>query len=347
MQIRILGVVAVIGLGVLGIWGYQIYSTRYPSTEDAYVSANVVRVAPRVSGRITVLPVTNHQFVNKGDLLFTVDSIPFVFAVQLAQAQLALASREMAQAEAAVASAEAELNNRQVLLGNAKAKLVRAQQLTKKNYISNESVTDAEADYKSAQASVQVEQAKLEEARRQLGKPGDENDRIVQANATLSHAQWNLDNTRISAACGGQISELNIQPGNVVNADKEVFVLVCSDYFWIDANFKETQMQRIRSGEPVDIHVDMYPDHAFQGFVASVSGAAGSVFSLLPPQNANGNWVKVTQRIPVRITITNPDPDYPLLVGASTTVTIDTTQSQNTKSPDSNATQKNAAPVLR
>lgn len=326
MQKRILTLVAVVGAGALGIWGYEIYSARYPSTEDAYVDADVVRVAPRVTGRITTLAVSNNQPVSSGDLLFAVDPAPFRFAVQQAAAQLALAKREVAQAEAAVASAEAEVHNRQVLLDNASAKLRRARRLAKQNYISDESVTDAEADFNGAQANLQVAQAKLEEARRQLGRPGNDNDRIAQARAMLDHAQWELDNTRVSAACAGQISELQVQPGNVVSADKDVFVLVCNKHYWVQANYKETQLEAIRPGQPADVLVDMYPHHHFQGVVESVSAAAGSVFSLLPPQNANGNWVKVIQRVPVRIKIDNPDPAFPLLVGTSSTVTIDTTK---------------------
>ena len=178
---------------------------------------------------------------------------------------------------------------------------------------------------------MQVALAQVEEARRQLGKPGDDNDRIVQAKAMLDQAQWELNNTQISAACSGQISELETQPGNVVSADKDVFVLVCDNHYWVDANFKETQLEHIRPGQSADILVDMYPHHHFKGVVENVSAAAGSVFSLLPPQNANGNWVKVIQRIPVRIKIDNPDPGFPLLVGTSTTVTIDTTAPSDTK----------------
>jgi membrane fusion protein (multidrug efflux system) len=331
MQKRILTLAAVIGIGAAGIWGYQIYSARYPSTEDAYVDADVVRVAPRVTGRIETLNVSNHQRVIKGDLLFTIDPAPFRFALQQADAQLAFSKREVAQAEAAVTSAKAEVHNRQVLLDNAKAKLKRARRLAKKAYISDENVTNAEADFKSAKANLQVARAKLEEARRQLGSPGDENDRIVQAKAVLDHAQWELDNTKVSAACAGQISELKLQPGNVVSADKDVFVLVCNNRYWVDANYKETQLEHIRPGQPADVLVDMYPNHHFKGMVENVSAAAGSVFSLLPPQNANGNWVKVIQRVPVRIKIENPNPAFPLLVGTSTTVTIDTTQSSDKK----------------
>lgn len=331
MKKRMLTLAAVIGGGAVGIWGYQLYSVQFPSTEDAYVDADVVRVAPRVTGRIASLDVSDHQRVASGDLLFSIDPAPFQFAVQQAEAQLALARREVSQAEAAVTSAEADVHNRQVLLDNAKAKLDRARHLAKKAYISDESVTDAEADYKSAKANLQVAQAKLEEARRQLGNPGDDNDRIVQAKAMLDQAQWELNNTKVSAACAGQISMLKLQPGNVVSADKDIFVLVCNNRYWVDANYKETQLENIRPGQPADVLVDMYPHHHFKGVVESVSAAAGSVFSLLPPQNANGNWVKVIQRVPVRIKIENPDPAFPLLVGTSTTVTIDTTKATDQK----------------
>jgi len=345
MQKRIFILAAAIGVGALGIWGYQRYSARYPSTEDAYVDANVVRVAPRVTGRIATLDVSNHQHVSKGDVLFNIDPVPFRFALDQADAQLALAKREVTQAQAAVASAEAEVHNRQVLLDNAKAKLERARRLAKKDYISNESVTDAEADYKSAGANLQVAQAKLEEARRQLGKPGDDNDRIVQAKALLDQSKWQLDNTTVSAACSGQISELSLQPGNVVSADKDVFVLVCNNRYWVDANYKETQLEHIHPGQPAKILVDMYPDHPFHGVVENISAAAGSVFSLLPPQNANGNWVKVIQRIPVRIRIDNPDPAYPLLVGTSSTVTIDTASKANNQHVAENESQQPSAQV--
>ncbi len=327
MQKRFLTLGGVIAAGALAIWGYQVYAAQYPGTEDAYIDADVVRVAPRVTGRVAALKVTNQQRVKRGDLLFSIDPAPFQFALQNAEAQLTLAQRQVAQAVAAVTSAQAEVHNREVLLDNARTKLQRARRLAKKSYISTETITDAEAEFKSAEANLQVARAKLEEARRQEGKPGAQNDRILQARSALDQARWQLDNTRVTAACSGQIGELKMQPGNVVSADRDVFVLVCNNRYWVEANFKETQLDRIHAGQPVDLQVDMYPQHHFKGVVTSISAAAGSVFSLLPPQNASGNWVKVIQRVPVRISIDNPDPSLPLVVGASTSVTIDTTQS--------------------
>lgn len=326
MQKRIFILGGVIAAGALAIWGYQRYSAQYPNTEDAYVAADVVRVAPRVTGRVATLKVTNQQHVHRGDLLFSIDPAPFQYALQQAEAQLSLAQRQVAQAVAAVSSADAEVHNREVLLQNADTKLQRARRLAKKKYISTETITNAEAEFNSARANLQVAKARLEEAKRQLGKPGEHNDRLMQARASVDQAKWQLDNTRVNAACSGQIGELRLQPGNVVSADHDVFVLVCNNRYWVEANFKETQLDRIHPGQPVDLKVDMYPQHSFHGVVTSISAAAGSVFSLLPPQNASGNWVKVIQRVPVRISIDNPDPSMPLVVGASTTVTIDTTK---------------------
>lgn len=325
MRRKIALLAAVVGIGVVAIWGYAAYSVRYPSTDDAYIGADVVRVAARVTGRVDQVPIVDQQQVRRGDLLFAVNSDTFRFALKQAEARLALARRQVAQAEAAVASAQAEVHNREVLLENARARAGRARHLVKQEYLSQQGVEDAEAEYKSAGANLRVAEAGLDEARRQLGTPGEGNDRVVAAQAAVDRARWELDNTRVSAACNGQVSQVNLRPGNVVNADTGVFVLICEERFWVDANFKETQLGRIAAGQPADVVVDMYPGHHFNGRVESVSGAAGAAFSLLPPQNANGNWVKVTQRVPVRIRIENPDPAFPLRVGTSAMVSIDTT----------------------
>ena len=214
-----------------------------------------------------------------------------------------------------------------MLLVNARARAERAHQLMQKHYVSKQGLEDADAEYKSAAANLQVAQAQLAEARSRLGKAGEDNDRIVAAKAAVDHAQWALDNTRGTAACNGQVDMLTLQPGNVVRADTDLFVLICENHYWVDANYKEVQLERIHVGQPADVTVDMYPGHHFHGTVRSVSGAAGSAFSLLPPQNATGNWVKVTQRVPVRIRIDDADPSRPLRVGTSSSVTIDTTAS--------------------
>ncbi len=124
------------------------------------------------------------------------------------------------------------------------------------------------------------------------------------------------------APTSGTIANLTLRPGNTVTPDTPLFVLIGNQEFWVDANFKETELTRIRAGQEVTIDSDVYPDHPFRGVVESVSGGAGTAFSLLPPQNATGNWVKVTQRVPVRIRVLDPDPAYPLRIGTSATVRV-------------------------
>ncbi len=145
-------------------------------------------------------------------------------------------------------------------------------------------------------------------------------------NAQLAQAKLDLAHTRVSAPSTGIITQFLLRPGNNVVANTTLFMIVEQNNFWVDANFKETQVARIQPGQSVKIILDMFPRHVFRGTVDAVSSASGSIFSLLPPENATGNWVKVTQRFPVKILILNPDPTFPLRAGATATITVDTTK---------------------
>lgn len=147
------------------------------------------------------------------------------------------------------------------------------------------------------------------------------------AKAALNQATLDLRNTKVYATVDGFITNLTLRPGNVVNAFQPLFALISNDQYWADANFKETELQNIHSCETAEITVDMYPSHVFQGIVESISGGSGTAFSLLPPQNATGNWVKITQRVPVKVRIINPDPKFPLRIGVTANVTIDSKSS--------------------
>ncbi len=147
--------------------------------------------------------------------------------------------------------------------------------------------------------------------------------------AQLAQAQLDLAHTHIYAARAGVVTQFELRPGNNVVANTTLFMIVEQDQFWVDANFKETQVERIKPNQPASVVLDMFPGHTFHGIVDAVSSASGSVFSLLPPENASGNWVKVTQRFPVKIIIKDPNPIYPLRAGATATVTVDTTREAN------------------
>jgi membrane fusion protein, multidrug efflux system len=320
-----LGAAALVLLGAAGgIYAYEVYSEHYPSTDDAYVIASVVHVAPQVSGQVSDVYIADHQQVSKGDALYRIAEGPFRYAVEAAQARLDKSRQTVAGDEAAVVSARAEVERQQVLLANAKAKARRNRNLQANNFVTKQNVDDAEADYRAAQAGLAVAKAKLNEAQEKLGAGGDANQAVREAQADLDEARWNLAHTRVNAACNGYIAEKHLNPGDAVIQGQPNFVLVCSDTYWVQANFKETELEHIHPGQSVDIKVDMYPDRDFHGKVESIGAASGVAFSLLPPQNASGNWVKVTQRVPVKIRVLDKDAEHPLRVGTSTIVKVDT-----------------------
>lgn len=265
-------------ISFLGWLIFHIYGTYFSSTDDAYINANIVQIAPRVSGKIDKINVSNNQYVTKGQVLFTIDSVPFQTALDYAQSQVQL---QQAQLTKAANSAQ------------------RIQELLVKKYASQQDSDNAIAALKTAQSG------------------------LAAANANLTQAQLNLNYTVIKAPVTGWLTNFSLREGDVVTIDQPLFALVDDSEFWADANFKETEMENIRPGQHATIVTDLYPNHEFNGFVESISSGAGNAFSLLPPQNATGNWVKVTQRVPVKVRISNPDPKYPLRVGVSANVTID------------------------
>jgi len=317
-----------------GAFLYWHHSEVFPSTDDAYVSAHVVQVAAQITGPVTQVYVSNQQSVHKGDPLFEIDQTSFHLAMAQAQARLVLARQSVSADAAAVAAAEAELADRNVLLHNTEASAERTRQLRDKGFVSAQAYDNAEAGVQSTKAQLNLAAAKVHQAQMTLGGAGAQNERIREALVAVDQARLNLDHTRVLAACSGHIAELSLRPGDIVQHGTALFALVCDRQYWVDANFKETELERIRPGQMADISVDMYPDHHFHGRVENVSGASGAAFSLLPPENATGNWVKVTQRVPVRVTVLDPDPAHPLRVGTSAQVTIDTADPAQTPAPN-------------
>lgn len=301
-------------------WDYQVH---HPSTDDAYVHAHVVRIAPRVTGQAVAVAVSDQQTVEKGQVLFRIDPRPFEYGVRQAEAKLALARQTVEARQAAVAAARAEVRDRRVQLENARTHYHRIQTLAKGSVSSQSDLDDARARLRSAEAGLELSRAKLHQARVELGEPGEANDRVQDAQAALDRARLDLEHTRVTAPCAGRISGLELRPGDPLRAQEPQFALVC-DARWVYANFKETDLGRIRPGQVATVHVDLYPDRTFHGIVESLSPASGSAFSLLPPQNATGNWVKVTQRVPVRILLVDAPPEAPLRVQTSAEVRVDT-----------------------
>jgi membrane fusion protein (multidrug efflux system) len=317
----LVAIVSLVLIG-LGLWYYE-YSRFHPNTEDAYLAARVVQPAPLVTGRVIQVFIHNHEPVRTGTLLYRIDPTPFRIAAARARASLAQAEQTV-QAEVADVNAQAaNIRFADAVFANDQLILRRARNLLHEGYGTKQAYDNAVAALKSARARLHLAEAELAAAKKRLGQPGPHNQLIRIARANLNEALWRLKQTRVEATCDGTITTANLHPGDMASPGVSPFVIVCNDSWWVNANFKETDLTHIRIGEAAHVDVAMYPNHPFKGVVASISPAAGTAFSLLPPENATGNWVKVTQRIPVRIAILDPSPAYPLRVGASVSVTVE------------------------
>ncbi len=318
----LIAMVIVVG-GVVGGYFYDHHTTLYPSTSDAYVHASVVTIAPQISGRISLLPVKDHQHVEKGQLLIQIDPAPFRIALDRAKANLEMAQQQSRAAEAAVAAAHAAVAERRANLKDAGDNAKRMLALYRKHTVSRAEVDDAVARRDSARAALIQAKADLQKAVQQQAAAGAKAS-VKVARAALEQARLDLSYTQIAAPASGVLGTINVRVGDVVNQARALFPLMEDNSFWVDANFKETDLVRIRRGQPATITVDMAPGKTFHGTVDSVSPASGTAFSLLPPENATGNWVKVRQRFAVKIPLVGKDPDPSLRIGASAEVTVDT-----------------------
>jgi membrane fusion protein (multidrug efflux system) len=318
-------VLAVLLAAAWGGFEYWHYRSLHPQTSDAYLNAHVVRIAPQIAGQVLRVLVSDQQHVGKGQLLLEIDPAPFEIAVEQAEAQLNLAKQDVAAAEAAVEAAHAEVTRQEVTLKNVTKNTTRTLALVTKGTLPKARGDDARAALKEAQAALTASKADLQRALSERGTEGQQNARVRAAAAAVAKARLNLSYTKVSAPAAGIVGEIGIRPGASVDTRQALFPLVEDNSFWVDANYKETDLERIKPGETATISVDTYSDKTFRGTVLSVSPASGAAFSLLPPENATGNWVKVTQRFPVRVSILDADPSHPLRKGASCAVTIDTT----------------------
>lgn len=313
---------------VAGYW-YWHYSSLRPSTDDAYIQADVVRIAPRIAGRVLEVPVVHYQHVKRGSLLVLIDPEPFQVALDRAQAQLANVSTQVNALESAVIAAEATVIQARAQLRNAETNARRAQALVKTGDAPRARLDDAMAALRTNRGALAAAQARVAQAQHELGQAGKDNAQVKSALAQVEMARLDLSYTRIVAPADGVLGDVRVRPGAMVAVGEALFPLVEDGSFWIAANFKETDLRHIRAGQPATIDIDI-SDHTYHGVVASISPASGVAFSLLPPENATGNWVKVTQRFPVKIVPTDADrvamPWSPWRVGASTSVTVDTTR---------------------
>ena len=319
--------ILIVPLLIAGIGAY-FWATggRTVSTDNAYVRQDKVSVSSDVAGRIVEVAVRENQQVKAGDLLFRIDPAPYRIAVEQADAAIANAQVQLTGLRASYAGTGADIQGAQAAVANAQQDYARQQTLLGQGFTTRARIQQAELALSQARAQLANAQSAAAEARAKLAfgsaVPG-ENPAIAAATVQRSRAQLDLGRTAVRAPVGGTISQVGrLQVGNMMVTGLPAVTIVANGRSWIDANFKETDLNKMRVGQPAELSFDAYPGLHLRGHVESIGAGTGSEFSVLPAQNATGNWVKVTQRVPVRIAIDEASPRQ-LIAGQSADVKVD------------------------
>jgi membrane fusion protein, multidrug efflux system len=328
-------------LAIVGLGAYFYFSGgRYQSTDDAYTQAATVSISSNVAGRVHEIEVRDNEIVKRGATLFRLDDAPFRIAVSDAKARLAATQMQIASLKSTYRQRQAELRAAEDTERFAQQQKDRQSRLLASG-ISSQTQFDqaahaldaARQDVASVQQQIAVALANLD------GNPDivpQQHPLVEQAEAALDRAELELSYTVIAAPTDGIVAKVEqLQVGDYIAASAPVFALVSVRDVWIEANFKEVQLARMRPGNAATVRIDRFPGKRFSGVVTSLSPSTGSQFSLLPPENATGNWVKVVQRVPVRLQITDADPSFLLQAGLSADVTVDTQSRDRGPNPHS------------
>ena len=326
---RLILMVAVPLVLVVGGGYFWLTGGRYEDTDNAYVQQAKVSLSADIAGRITGVNVGENQLVKAGDVLFTIDPQPYQIALDQANAALASARVNVQQLKVAYGTAQVQLNAAQQTLTIRKAAFDRQNALVQQGVNANSALDDAKLAYQAAQTAVDQANQQVATATAALGgDPNidiDKHPAVLAALAQVENAQRNLSKTTVVAPAAGIVANVaSLNAGQFVAAGTTIATLVETDGTWVEANYKETQLADLKVGQPAEIKVDAYSG-AIKGTVESIGAATGSEFSLIPAQNATGNWVKVVQRVPVRIKLA--DASDALKTGLSATVTVDTGRS--------------------
>jgi membrane fusion protein (multidrug efflux system) len=311
--------------------GYWYYIHIFVSTDDAYVSGHVGVISPRVPGRVMEVLVDNNQRVAAGQMLLTLDPTDYRVAVEQAAANLSRLRQDLSQRYVKVAVAQAKVAQAEANFSHAVIDRKRYAALYDRRTVAKQTLDRVNTAYKVTRAELDQARQELREALAAIGGstgiPLEDQPAVKEARAQLEQARLNLDYTRVKAEIEGYVTKRQVTPGNWVQPGQPLMMVVPlkTTGLWIQANYKETQLTHVYVGQPATVKVDTYPGVKFTGTVDSIMAGTGSAFSLLPPENATGNWVKVVQRVPVKIVLLPPFPaNMPLRLGMSTEVSIDT-----------------------
>jgi membrane fusion protein (multidrug efflux system) len=326
---------------LIAVGGYLYWDNaeHFETTDDAFIAARQFAIAPKVSGYLTAVPVADNQHVAAGDVIARIDERDYQAALAQAQAQVAAAQASIENVDAQTSVQQAQVAQNEAQVEQAQASLTFAQQqATRYGTLAHDgwgTVQDAQqygSQRLQQQAALKTAQATLVATTRQLSalkaQRSSAEANLAQASAQRDQAELNLSYTTVIAAQPGRVVNLTAAVGQYAQPGTNLTMFV-PDEIWVDANFKETQLDAMRPGQPVLLHIDAYPERAIHGHVDSVQSGSGTAFSLLPAENATGNYVKIVQRVPVKIAMDNPPVDVALGPGMSVepTVRIDQTPS--------------------
>jgi membrane fusion protein (multidrug efflux system) len=315
---------------VLVAVGSYFYLTggRYVSTDDAYVHADNTMISTDVPGRVVEVAVRENEQVKAGQVLFKLDDSPYRYALDRAAANLAMTRLNIEALRATYSQRQADLKAAQDTLDFTTREFERQKQLVARGNASQQQFDLAQHNREMAVQGVDSARQAIANVLANLGGdptlPTDKHPQVAAAAAQRDQAAYDLARSIVYAPTDGIISQVDkLQKGQYVTAGTPLFSLIGLTV-WVEANFKETDLTYMRPGQAVTVDVDTYPNHNFKGTVSGISPGTGSEFSILPPQNATGNWVKIVQRVPVRVVLLRSDDDPPLRSGMSATVEVDT-----------------------
>jgi membrane fusion protein, multidrug efflux system len=319
------GVPAAVLIGVFLFW---LWGGRYVTTENAYVKADIAQVSAEVAGRVLDVHVRDHAEVAAGDLLITIDPEPFRVALAKADAELDATRGQVRTLIATWVEAKSELQEAESKVAYWDAQLARQKTLAARGIVASSKFEEVESNAIAAADRVGVMQKKVMRVAAQLGgqpeRPIDQHPLVREKQAERERAAFDLARTTIRAPLNGTTVNVRLQKGDPVKAATPLFALVANTRPWVEANFKETELTHVKEGLTATVVLDIYPNVVWQAEVESISPATGAEFALLPPQNASGNWVKVVQRLPVRLRLLPRAGEPALRAGMTASVRVDT-----------------------
>ncbi|MFI5023247.1 MAG: HlyD family secretion protein [Alphaproteobacteria bacterium] len=330
---RLLARLLLVLLGPLVLLAVGLYfyvsGGRYVSTDDAYVKADKIPVSADVAGRVTAVPVVENQRVKAGDVLFRLDDEPYRIALEGAKARLAAARNDIEALKASYRQKLADIAKAQDTVAYYQRNVERNRGLQGQGVVSAQILEDSQHSLNVAQQTLAADKQDLARVMAALGGnpdlPIEQQAAYLDAKSAVDKAELDLRYAVVHAPVAGIVTNVTLREGDYLHVGDATFALVPSDRLWVTANFKETDLTHVLPGQPATISVDTYPGRSWRAVVESIAPASGSEFALLPPQNASGNWVKVVQRIPVRLEVRGYIDDAPVLrAGMSVDAEIDT-----------------------